>query len=178
MGFCLFSFSNFTFDFNGSHLKKLKIIQCDSWTGARCQKTWKLVIGRHFTLFHGGQACSSPNIVCYWLTKQYINDSLLLLQMYALHPHGNFAIHPFLTSTRQIPNRKLFGGASMQAIQTHKNRNNRNIVQTNQLSFSRPLFVSSVLVNKFGSCFGNAADKKIVISLPTRVDWESMTDAK
>ena len=28
-GFCLFSFSNFTFDFNGFHLKMLKIIQCD-----------------------------------------------------------------------------------------------------------------------------------------------------
>ena len=30
VGFCLFSFSNFTFDFTGFHLKKLKIIQCDS----------------------------------------------------------------------------------------------------------------------------------------------------
>ena len=26
-GFCLFSFSNFTFDFHGFHLKKLKLIQ-------------------------------------------------------------------------------------------------------------------------------------------------------
>ena len=27
MGFCLFSFSNFTFGFHGFHLKKLKLIQ-------------------------------------------------------------------------------------------------------------------------------------------------------
>ena len=30
----MFSFSNFTFDFNGFHVIKLKIIQCDSRTGA------------------------------------------------------------------------------------------------------------------------------------------------
>ena len=31
MGFSLFSFSNFTLDLNGFHLKKLKIIQYDFW---------------------------------------------------------------------------------------------------------------------------------------------------
>ena len=34
-GFCLFSFSSFTFGFHGFDLKELKIIQCGFRTGAR-----------------------------------------------------------------------------------------------------------------------------------------------
>ena len=39
-GFCLFSFSNFTFRFDGFHRKKLKIIRYDFWPGARKKISW------------------------------------------------------------------------------------------------------------------------------------------
>jgi len=40
VGFCLFSFLNFTFVFHAFHLKKLKIIPYDFWTGVQKKMEW------------------------------------------------------------------------------------------------------------------------------------------